>query len=65
MANLTDQEKKWIDQMLKKLGLNDYGDPKDTVYAGGTPLFNERTGKIRDRYEYIVSKHRDWLPKRS
>ncbi len=62
MPDLSDQQKKWIDEMIKKSGLNEFGDPKDTVYAGGTPLFNEMTGKRRDRYEYILSKHRDWLP---
>ena len=59
---LDDQQKKWIDQMIKKNGLNEYGDPKGTMYAGGTPLFDERTGNMRDRYEYIISKHKDWLP---
>lgn len=59
---LTEQQKKWIDEMIKKHGLNEFGDPKDTMYAGGTPLFNEREGKMLDRYEYILKKHRDWLP---
>lgn len=62
MANLSKQQKQWIDDMIKRHGLNEYGDPKDTVYAGGTPLFNERSGQAMDRYEYILSKHRDWLP---
>jgi hypothetical protein len=34
-----------------------YGDPKGTIYAGGTPLFDERSAKLTDRYEYILSKH--------
>jgi len=63
MAQLSDQQQKWIDEMIHKLGLNEYGDPKDTMYAGGTPLFNEMTGDTRDRYDYILSKHPDWLPK--
>src|SRR5437016_3352095 len=29
MAELTKDQKKWIDQMIKKKGLNEYGDPKD------------------------------------
>ena len=62
MPELSDQEKKWIDEMIKKHGLNEYGDSKDTVYAGGTPLFDMATGRTKDRYEYIVDKHRDWLP---
>ena len=27
--------------------LNQYGDPNDTVYAGGSPTFNERTGQYQ------------------
>ena len=63
MAELTDQQKKWINDMIKKQGLNEFGDPRDTMYAGGTPLFDERTGKMRDRYDYILSRHKDWLPR--
>jgi hypothetical protein len=62
MANLNDQQKKWIDQTIAKKGLNEYGDPKGTVYMGGTPLFNEMTGQSTDRYDYIAKKHPDWLP---
>ena len=34
----------------------------DTVYSGGTPLFNEMTGRSTDRYDYILKNHPDWLP---
>jgi hypothetical protein len=46
-----------IDRWIKQKRLNPYGDPRDTMYAGGTPLFDERTGKARDRYEYILDRH--------
>ena len=62
MAGLTNEQKKYIDETIRKKGLNEFGDPKGTSYAGGTPLFNEMTGKQTDRYDYIVGKHRDWLP---
>jgi hypothetical protein len=62
MAELTKQQKEWIDKMIQKAGLNEFGDPKGTMYAGGTPLFDERTGRMQDRYEYILKKHKDWLP---
>ena len=62
MANLNDQQKKWIDETIAKKGLNEYGDPRGTAYMGGTPLFNEMTGTTTDRYDYIVKKHPDWLP---
>lgn len=56
------QEKQQIDAWIKKNNLNDYGDPKDTVYTGGTPLFDERTGQSKDKYEYVLEKHptRPW-----
>jgi hypothetical protein len=63
MAELTDKQKRWIDDMIKKSGLNEFGDPKDTMYAGGTPLFDEKTGTRKDRYAYIIGKHKDWLPR--
>jgi hypothetical protein len=31
---------------------NEFGDPADTVYAGGTPLFDERTGKSIPKRDY-------------
>lgn len=37
-------------------GLNIYGDPIDTQYLGGTPLFNEATGTTRTLEEYRASK---------
>jgi hypothetical protein len=54
---IDDTTKQRIDRWIKQKGLNSYGDPKDTVYAGGTPLFDERTGRTRDRYDYILERH--------
>ena len=45
-----------VDAQLSAKGLNSYGDPPDTAYAGGTPLFDEKTGKSRDRLEYVLSR---------
>ncbi len=53
------KEQKQIDAWIKENDLNEYGDPKTTVYAGGTPLFNESTGEYTERYEYIVKEHAD------
>lgn len=36
--------------------LNKYGDPKGTRYAGGTPLFNESTGKRKPLTEHLHDK---------
>jgi hypothetical protein len=52
-----DTTKKRIDDWIKKNGRNEYGDPKDTHYAGGNPLFDERSPKLKDRYEYILEKN--------
>ena len=49
--------RKKIDAWLARNGLNKFGDRPDTVYAGGSPLMDERTGRVRDRYEYILEKH--------
>lgn len=54
---IDDATKARIDRWIKEKNLNRYGDPKGTVYAGGTPLFDERTGRSRDRYEYILERH--------
>lgn len=59
------EEKKLIEAWIIENDLNQYGDPKETIYIGGTPLFDERTGKSIDKYEYILRQHPDrpWLRK--
>jgi hypothetical protein len=44
-----------VDRELAARGLNPYGDPADTMYAGGTPLFDEKTGVAVDRVEYVLA----------
>ena len=48
-----------LDAQLAARGLNPYGDPPDTLYAGGTPLFDEKTGKSADRAQHVFAKHPD------
>jgi len=57
------KEKQQIEAWIIENNLNQYGDPKDTFYIGGTPLFNERTGQSIDKYQYILERHLDkpWL----
>lgn len=50
------QEKNKIDEWLTKNNLNEFGDQKNVLYTGGTPLFDESTGKRTDRYVYLISK---------
>ena len=51
------EDKQRIDDWIKQNKLNSYGDPPGTMYMGGNPLFDERSGQLRDRYEYIMSRH--------
>ena len=53
-----------IDRWLKQQGLNQYGDPQGTMYAGGTPLFDEATGERTDRLDYLLHKfpNHPWAP---
>ena len=55
----SESEKQKIDTWIKKDNLNEYGDSTNTVYAGGTPLFNESTGQSIELYQYILEKHPD------
>jgi len=48
-----------IDRWLRERGLNPFGDPPGTDYAGGTPLYDERTGRTEDREEHVRRKHPD------
>jgi len=55
-------EMKQISDWLKTQNLNKYGDPLGTNYAGGTPLFNESTGKAIGYFQYLLKKfpNRPW-----
>ena len=46
-----------VERWLAARELNQYGDPVGTMYTGGTPLFDERTGQTTDRLEHLVRKH--------
>jgi hypothetical protein len=46
-----------LDRLLRESHLNAFGDPPDTVYPGGSPLLDERTGQVTSRRDYIRSHH--------
>ena len=46
-----------IDTWLADHRLNEYGDPPGTMYAGGTPLFDEASGQRKDRVAHVLAKH--------
>ena len=62
-SEISEAEKAKIEAWIKENDLNQYGDPKGTFYTGGTPLFDEKTGRSIDKYEYILKNHSDrpWL----
>jgi hypothetical protein len=45
-----------VDKWLKEKKLDRYGNAEGTMYAGGTPLFDERTGESRDRLDYVYER---------
>ncbi len=57
MSSVSETIKQKIEAWIEREGRNQYGDPPDTVYAGGNPLFDERTGQMKDKYEYILERH--------
>ena len=48
-----------LDGQLAAKGLNPFGDPQGTMYAGGTPLFDEKTGRSTPREQYVFARHPD------
>lgn len=46
-----------LDRALTAKGLNSFGDPEGTAYTGGTPLFDERTGRSTPREVYVYARH--------
>ncbi len=48
-----------IDRELVRLGLNEYGDPMGTIYVNGSPLRNEVTGTVTNRYDYVLAHRLD------
>ncbi|WP_257446917.1 hypothetical protein [Archangium lipolyticum] len=45
-----------VDRWLQANKMDRYGHPEGTMYAGGTPLFNEATGETTDRLEYVFAR---------
>ena len=48
-----------VDAWLEKNKMDQYGNAAGTMYMGGTPLFDEASGKSVDRLEYIYKNHPD------
>jgi hypothetical protein len=50
-------EARCVDTWLEQNHLDQYGNKTGTLYAGGTPLFDEMSGKTTDRLAYIYQNH--------
>jgi len=48
-----------MDKWLKGKKLDRYGHPEGTMYAGGSPIFNEMTGESRERLDYVYERQPD------
>ena len=61
-AKMTRLEIKQISDWLRLQGLNRFGDPQGTSYKGGSPLFDEKTGKSISYFDYLLKKfpNRPW-----
>jgi hypothetical protein len=46
-----------VDRWLQERQLDRYGHEEGTMYTGGTPLFDERTGQTTDRVDYVFGRH--------
>jgi len=46
-----------VDAWLKAKKLDRFGSPEGTMYAGGTPLFDERTGERAERLPFVYKRH--------
>lgn len=52
-------EESCVSDWLKTKKLDEYGSQEGTMYAGGSPLFDEATGKSRNRLELVYDEHPD------
>ena len=46
-----------VDRWLQEHKMDQFGHPEGTMYAGGSPLFNEATGESKDRLEYVFGRN--------
>ena len=52
-APVVNPEEKCVDDWLAAKKLDAYGNPEGTMYAGGSPLFDEATGTTRNRLSFV------------
>jgi len=54
-----EDEEACLDRWLKERKLDRFGSPEGSMYAGGTPLFDEVTGRQTSRRDYVYARHPD------
>lgn len=52
-------EETCVNRWLTAHALDEYGNAQGTMYAGGSPLFDEATGKTQERLAYVYGKQPD------
>lgn len=52
-------EEACVDRWLTSRGFDVFGSPADTIYPGGSPAFDERTGRAVSRLELVYALHPD------
>jgi hypothetical protein len=57
----TKEQEGCVDRTLAARGLDAYGSPQGTMYAGGTPLFDEASGKSTSRQAFLQRLRPDVL----
>lgn len=59
---MSEDESQRARQWLAEQNLNEFGDPLDTQYENGTPLFSEASGQYMPWADYILSRYprRPW-----
>jgi hypothetical protein len=60
-AGWTAAQQACVDTFLAGHGLDAFGSPQGTMYPGGTPLFDETTGRSVTRQDYLAQHHPDVL----
>lgn len=52
----------WLASEQSAGRLNDFGDPVDMMYMGGSPLFDEMSGEVTELHDYVARRHphRPW-----
>ncbi|HZU84908.1 MAG TPA: hypothetical protein VE987_18380 [Polyangiaceae bacterium] len=56
-AHVADAEEACLDGWLAAHGMDPFGSPEGTVYGGGSPLFDEQTGRSVTRTEHVYRLH--------